>query len=108
LTKRTPREERIMAIHQAITSQVRQMEMDWPRSKLTDPMLTGDKHILLKTRVYDTDCVKQGATIIEAMFVDADGFAALFELAAKKKWAFDSCVLLARQELAAKDEQEAA
>lgn len=106
--KRTPREERILAIHQALTNAARENEMNWPRSGLSDPMVTGDRHILLKTRVHDTDCLKQAATIIEAMMLDADGFATLFELAAKKRWAFDSCVLLAKQELAAKDEQVAA
>ena len=104
MTKRTPREERILCIHQAIASAARQMEMDWPKSAIDDPMLTGDKHILFKARVHETECLKQAAAIIEAMFADADGFATLFELAAKKKWAFDSCVLLARQELAAKDQ----
>lgn len=104
MSKETPRAKRLLEVHQAITAQVRQMEMDWPRAGLDDPMITGDKHTLLKSRVHDTDCVKQGAAIIEAILVDPDGYAVLMELRAKKKWAFDSCVLLAKQELAAKDE----
>lgn len=100
----TPRAKRITDIHSAIMAQVREMDMNWPRAGLTDPMVTGDRHILLKTRVYDADCVRQAGAIIEAILTDPDGFAVLFELAAKKRWAFDSCVLLARQELAATDD----
>lgn len=104
MTQRTAREERLLAIHQAVANAARENEMNWPRSKLADPMITGDQHILFKARVHDTDCLKQAATIIEAMLDHADGFATLFELAGKKRWAFDSCVLLAKQELAATDE----
>lgn len=99
MTKRTQREERILCIHQAIASAARQMEMDWPKSALDDPMLTGDKHILFKARVHETECLKQAASIIEAMFVDADGFATLFELAARDLKVWAALVTLAKIEL---------
>jgi hypothetical protein len=100
----SPRAKRLLAVHEALKAQSVRMEMDWPRSGLDDPMITGDKHTILRTRVHDTDAVKQGAAIIEAILADPDGYAVLMELRSKKRWAFDSCVLLAKEELAKADE----
>lgn len=104
----TPREKRITDIASALRNAARQKDMDWPRAGLTDPMITGDRHTLLKSRVYDADCVKQGAQIIEAMLVDADGFATLYALAGKDIAAFKALVVLAQIELDRKPEAVAA
>ena len=104
----TPREKRLAAIASAVSNAAREMEMDWPRAGLTDPMVTGDKHILLKARVHDTDCVKQGAQIIEAMLVAADGIHPLMTLAGRDRKAFDAIVILAQIELDRKPSEVAA
>ena len=104
----TDREKRIAAIDQELRDVVRHMEMDWPKAHLDDPMLTGDKRILHKARVYDTDCVRQGADIIKAMLVAADGIHALMTLAGRDRKAFDAIVILAQIELDRQPEAVAA
>jgi hypothetical protein len=53
------------------------------------------------------DGLRDAWRILNEIAADPDGYAVIMELRAKKKWVFDSCVLLAKQELAAKDEAPA-
>lgn len=104
----SPREKRITYIAACIASAAREMEMDWPRSRLDDPMLTGDKFIMFKSRVLDTEAIRQGQKIIEGLLVDAEGFGTLFALSTHSPKAFKAIVNLAAQELAREPEQVAA
>lgn len=108
MSEPTKREKSLLDAKTAILNAARTIDIDWPLTMLNNPMVSADKDVLCRAYRYDMDRLKQAAEIIDAMMVDADGFAVLFELAAKKKWAFNSCVLLAKQELAATDAQVAA
>lgn len=102
------RSKQLLDVRSAIQSAVREMESDWPASKLNDPMLTNAQRDLLRTRLYDIERLKQGQQIVEAMIDKADGWSTLFSLASKYPEAFDALVVLAEVELKREPERAAA
>ena len=102
------RGKRLIEARDAVLSAVRDLEMDWPASKLEDPMLTEYQRIIYRTRLYDIESLKLGAKTIEAMIEKADAFRTLFLLASRKPAVFDALVVLAEIELAKKEPRVAA
>lgn len=104
MTKRTPREEDLLSRAKANERAIYLLDSEWPQSRLAELSMTEQGRAIIASYKDDRKGLVATKAIIDAMMVDADGFAVLFELAAKKKWAFDSCVMLAKQELATKDQ----
>lgn len=98
----TPRQQRLVAAADACRNSARSLEMDYPRADLDDPMVPLLRRELVMARQKDVASLKLAEATLMAIAEDADGYAVLLELRAKKRWAFDSCVELARQELADK------
>lgn len=98
------REAKLANAATAIRSAAREQDMNWPQSVIDNPMTPPMRAELFAIQRRDIAALNLGAAIVEAMLLDADGFAVLIELRQKKKWAFDGCVVLARQQLAAKDD----
>lgn len=100
----TPREKDLMARSTAIEAAIQALDIEWPLPRREELAMTEQGRAMVWIYERDRQALAGAKAIIDALFTDADGFAVLFQLAATKKWAFDSCVLLAKQELAAKDQ----
>lgn len=95
----TPREAKLSNAATAIRSAARQVDMDWPQSILDDPMTTRARAELFRIKRREIAELNMGAAIVEAMLLNADGFAVLIELAGKKPMEFAAIVVLAQVEL---------
>ncbi|WP_173087661.1 hypothetical protein [Devosia sp. 1635] len=102
------RGKRLIEARDAILSAAREVQMDWPASKLDDPMLTENQRILYRTRLYDIESLKLGAKTIDAMIDKADAFRTLFLLASRKPGVFDALIVIGENELAAAEQKAAA
>jgi hypothetical protein len=100
----TPRQQKLSDAAEACRNAAREVETDFPRSMLDDPMLPTARRDLVALRQSDVASLNLAANTIMAIGEDADGYATLMKLRHEKRWAFDSCVELARQELERKDD----
>jgi len=100
MTKRTPREEDLLGRAAAVEKAIHTLDLDWPASRIEELSMTEQGRALVSIYRHDRQKLVDTKLILDAMMVDADGYATIFRLAATRKWAFDSVVALAREELA--------
>lgn len=98
------RQMRLIAAAEECDRAARQIEADFPRSKLDDPMIDAMQADIIRIRQADVASLRLAASTLMVLVEDADGYALLIELRAKKRWAFDALVKLARDELARADD----
>lgn len=108
MTEPTKREKGLLDMKSAIAAAARGLDVEWPLSMLNDPMTRADRQQLCRTYRYDLSRLQQAAQVIDSILINADGFAVLFELAARKPDDFQALVVLARIELERKPEAVAA
>jgi hypothetical protein len=99
----TPRQKRLVDGVQLCRNVARQIEIDFPKSALNDPMLPKVRREIIAIRQADVALMELVCATAMAIAEDPEGYAVLVTLRAKKRWAFDSMVCLAKQELAQVD-----
>lgn len=104
----TPRETKLSNSATAIRTAARELDMDWPQSVIDDPMTPATRAELFAIRRQDIAALNMGAAIVDAMLLDADGFATLIDLAVKMPKEFRALVVLAQVELERKPQAAAA
>lgn len=100
----TPRQKRLVAAAQECDRAARQIEADFPRSKLDDPMTDAMQADIIRMRQADVASFRLASSTLMVIAEDADGYALLVELRAKKRWAFEAIKTLAQRELARADD----
>lgn len=105
MTEPTKREKGLMDAKSAIMNAARELDIAWPISMLNNPMISADKDVLCRSYRYDMAKLRQAAAIIDSILINADGFANMFELAAKKPMEFQALAICAQIELDRKPDE---
>jgi hypothetical protein len=108
MTAPTKRERGLKDMHAAIAVATGMIEEEWPKAELDDPMVRSTRKAIIRIRQYDKARLEQLSTFVEAILLNAEGFALMFDLATKKPMEFQALVVLAQVELERKAEAVAA
>lgn len=108
MSEPTKREKSLLDAKTAILNAARTIDIDWPLTMLNNPMVSADKDMLCRAYRYDMDRLKQAAAIVDAILINADGFATMFALAASKPADFQALAVWAGIELERKPAEQAA
>lgn len=107
----TPRQAKLVAASEAVDACKRQIESDWPRSMLDDPMVNPLQRELVAARLKDVAALDLASKTVMAVAEDPDAYGLLMKLRAEKRSDFDAIMVLVKIELErklAEPEREAA
>ncbi|WP_240233596.1 hypothetical protein [Devosia lacusdianchii] len=104
----TPRQAKLVRASEAVDRCKREIESDWPRSKMDDPMLHPDKRAIFASKQDDVAALDLASKAVMAVAADPDQFGKVMELRRKDRSAFDAIMVLVDIELARKPEAVAA
>jgi hypothetical protein len=103
----TPRQAKLVSASEAVDRCKRQIEMDWPRSKMDDPMLTTMQREIYASKKDDVAALDLASKTVMAVAEDPDAYGLLMKLRAEKRPEFDAIMVLVDIELARKPAEQA-
>lgn len=103
MTESEQRAADLKASSTAIDKAIFELEKANPPDKRDEYRSTKGGQALVAIFEHDLAGLMRAKSIVEVLRMDPDGFSTLMRLRHEKRWAFDSCVELARQELARPD-----
>lgn len=89
----------LLASSTAISKAIFDLEKATPAEKREEYRATKMGQAMLAIFEHDLAGLTRARSIVEVLRTDPDGFSILMRLRHEKRWAFDSCVELAKQEL---------
>jgi hypothetical protein len=103
----TPRQAKLVAASEAVDSCKRQIETDWPRSKMDNPMLTPMQREIYLARQLDVAALDLASKTVMAVAEDPDAYGLLMKLRAEKPADFRAIMVLVQIELERKPAEQA-
>lgn len=104
----TPRQLKLVRASESVDACKRQIESDWPRSAMDDPMLHPDKRAIFVSKQNDVAALDLASKTVMAVAEDPDAYGLLMKLRAEKPADFKAIMVLVQIELERKPEQAAA
>lgn len=104
----TPRQAKLVAASNAVDACKRQIESDWPRSMLDDPMVNPLQREIVAARLHDVAALDLASKTVMAVAEDPDAYGLLMKLRAEKRSDFDAIMVLVKIELERKPKAVAA
>lgn len=104
----TPRQAKLVGASEAVDACKRQIESDWPRSAMDNPMLTPLQREIYAARQLDVAALDLASKTVMAVAEDPDAYGVLMKLRAKKHADFAAIMALVRIELERKPAKQAA
>ena len=95
----TPRQAKLVAASHAVDTCKRQIESDWPRSALDNPMLPPMQREIFAARQLDVAALDLASKTVMAVAADPEAFGLLMRLRAEKPKEFKAIMVLAKVEL---------
>lgn len=95
----TPRQAKLADAATACERAARDLELDFPKADLSDPMVPRLRKELIATRHRDIAGLQLAARTVLAIAEDPDAFGLLIELWMKKRAEFDAIMVLVKVEL---------
>jgi hypothetical protein len=100
----TPRQAKLVAASEAVDACKRQIESDWPRSAMDNPMLTPMQREIYVARQLDVAALDLASKTVMAVAEDPDAYGLLMKLRAEKPADFKAILVLMKIELERKPE----
>ena len=104
----TPRQAKLVSASEAVDACKRQIESDWPRSAMDNPMLTPLQREIYVARQIDVAALDLASKTVMAVAEDPDAYGLLMKLRAEKPADFKAIMVLVQIELERKPEAAAA
>ena len=104
----TPRQQKLVRASEAVDACKRQIEMDWPRTAMDDPMLTTMQREIFASRQLDVAALDLASKTVMAVAEDPDAYGLLMKLRADKPADFKAIIVLVQIELDRQQEAVAA
>jgi hypothetical protein len=101
----TPRQAKLVAASEAVDACKRQIESDWPRSAIDNPMLTPMQREIYVARQLDVAALDLASRTVMAVAEDPDAYGLLMKLRAEKPADFKAIMVLVQIELERKPAQ---
>jgi len=101
----TPRQLKLVRASEAVDACKRQIESDWPRSAMSDPMLHPDKLAIFTSKQLDVAALDLASKTVMAVAEDPDAYGLLMKLRAEKPADFKAIMVLVQNELDRKPAQ---
>ena len=95
----TPRQAKLVDAATACENAAREIELDFPRSELSDPMVKPLRRELVAVRQRDIGSLKLAAATIKAIAEDPESYGLLVKLRAEKPKEFAAIMVLVQNEL---------
>jgi hypothetical protein len=102
----TPRQAKLVAASEAVDACKRQIESDWPRSMLDDPMVTTLQREIVSARLKDVAALDLASKTVMAVAEDPDAHGDLITLRTKDRAAYDAIMVLVKIELERKPAEQ--
>lgn len=95
----TPRQAKLVVASHIVDTCKRQIETDWPRSAMDNPMLTPMQREIFAARQLDVAALDLASKTVMAVAADPEAFGLLMRLRAEKPKEFAAIMVLVRNEI---------
>lgn len=95
----TPRQAKLVRASEAVDACKREIESDWPRSAMDNPMLTPMQREIYVTRQLDVAALDLASKTVMAVAEDPDAYGLLMKLRAERPADFRAIMVLVKIEL---------